>query len=71
MGEKIMGYYIRSGAWVDGLQVITNNRRSDVFGNKNGGSGHELVPPQGYEIVGLSGNIQAWVYSIGIVYVAA
>lgn len=70
MGEQVVGFFVRSGAWIDGIQVITNMRRSEVYGNKTGGSGHELVPPHGYEIVGLSGNVNSWLFSIGIIYVA-
>lgn len=71
MGEYITGFFVRSGAWIDALQVITNTRRSEIYGNATGGSGHELVPPHGYEIVGLAGSIKDWVVSIGVVYVAA
>lgn len=71
MGETITGFFVRSGAWIDGIQIITNMRRSDIYGNKTGGSGHELVPPHGYEVVGLTGNLGSWVNSIGLVYVAS
>lgn len=70
MGERVVGFYVRSGAWIDGIQIITNTRRSEVYGNPQGGSGHELIPPQGYELVGLYGNIRQWVYSISVLYVA-
>ncbi|TAQ87359.1 hypothetical protein B7494_g4338 [Chlorociboria aeruginascens] len=39
-GEYITGFYVRCGAWVDGLAIMTSlGRRSLVFGNANGGSG--------------------------------
>ena len=39
-GELIVGFYVRVGAWVDGVQILTNlGRRSEVFGNKTGGNG--------------------------------
>jgi hypothetical protein len=39
-GEMLLGFHVRAGAWIDGLQVLTTSgRRSEFFGNKNGGSG--------------------------------
>ena len=39
-GESILGYYLRAGAWIDGIQILTNmGRRSEIFGNATGGSG--------------------------------
>ncbi|KAK5105652.1 hypothetical protein LTR62_002629 [Meristemomyces frigidus] len=43
-GEMLLGFYLRAGAWVDGVEVLTSTgRRSGVFGNATGGSGY--VPP--------------------------
>lgn len=41
IGETIAGFYIRAGAWIDGLQIITTmtGRKSPLYGNANGGSG--------------------------------
>lgn len=39
-GETIIGFYLRAGAWIDGIQVLTSTgRKSEVYGNPNGGSG--------------------------------
>lgn len=39
-GEIIIGFYLRAGLWIDGVQILTNlGRRSEIFGNPNGGSG--------------------------------
>ena len=39
-GELVMGFYLRAGVWIDGLQVLTSlGRRSPVYGNATGGSG--------------------------------
>ncbi|KAL9085945.1 MAG: hypothetical protein Q9159_004445 [Coniocarpon cinnabarinum] len=39
-GEQIFGFYLRAGAWIDGLQILTSlGRRSPVYGNATGGSG--------------------------------
>lgn len=34
-----MGFYLRAGAWIDGLEILTSlGRRSGFFGNTTGGS---------------------------------
>jgi hypothetical protein len=39
-GETVLGFYVRAGLWIDGLQILTSTgRRSGVFGNATGGSG--------------------------------
>lgn len=39
-GELIVGFYLRAGLWIDGIQILTSTgRRSEVFGNATGGSG--------------------------------
>lgn len=37
-GEYITGFVVRSGLWVDGIQILTSlGNRSPFFGNKHGG----------------------------------
>ena len=39
-GETLLGFYVRAGLWIDGLELVTSSgRRSGVFGNPCGGSG--------------------------------
>lgn len=39
-GEVILGFYLRAGLWIDGLQILTSlGRKSEIYGNPNGGSG--------------------------------
>ena len=39
-GETILGFYLRAGMWIDGIQILTSlGRRSEIFGNSLGGSG--------------------------------
>lgn len=39
-GEIVIGFNLRAGLWIDGIQVLTSlGRRSEMFGNVNGGSG--------------------------------
>lgn len=38
--ETIIGFHVRAGLWIDGIQILTSTgRRSEIFGNANGGSG--------------------------------
>jgi hypothetical protein len=40
MGETILGFYLRAGAWIDGIQILTSaGRKSEIYGNATGGSG--------------------------------
>ncbi|KAF2175055.1 hypothetical protein K469DRAFT_684757 [Zopfia rhizophila CBS 207.26] len=40
-GELLMGFSLRAGLWIDGLQILTSlGRKSEWFGNPNGGSGY-------------------------------
>lgn len=38
-GECILGFYVRSGFWIDGIQLLTScGRKSEIYGNAHGGS---------------------------------
>lgn len=38
-GETILGFSVRAGAWIDGIEILTSiGRRSGMYGNANGGS---------------------------------
>ncbi len=44
-GEYISGFNVRSGLWIDGIQILTSlGRRSPMYGNAHGGSGYGLIP---------------------------
>lgn len=65
----LAGFSARTGAWVDAIQFIgQQNRRTPVYGNAKGGSRHDFVPPPEFQMVGIYGNVGAWVVSLGIVY---
>lgn len=39
-GEILLGFYLRAGLWIDGLEILTSlGRRSGIYGNPKGGSG--------------------------------
>lgn len=66
-GEYISGFVIRSGFWVDGIQVLTSlGNRSPFFGNKHGGDAHTLIPPYGYTICGVWGSCAQWIDGFGV-----
>lgn len=67
-GEIIMGFYLRAGLWIDGLQILTSlGRKSEIYGNPTGGSGHTLIPPRGYTIAGISGSCAAWLDGFSLI----
>jgi len=68
--ESIISFGVRSGIWIDALQIITNKRHSQWFGNIHGGSPHILAPPNdtNYRICGIYGDIGRWVNQIGLQY---
>ena len=44
-GEILLGFYLRAGVWIDGVEILTSlGRRSGVFGNPRGGSGSAYSP---------------------------
>lgn len=67
-GEYVTGFNVRSGCWVDAIQVLTSyGRVTAVLGSGGGGLG-ELSPPAGQYILGFQGRIGQWVDAFGIVY---
>lgn len=68
-GEGIKEFRIRSGAWIDAIQIVTSlGRTSEMYGSKNGGGQHTLEAPAGFKIVGMFGSVGQWLDSLGIVY---
>ncbi|KAJ4365570.1 hypothetical protein N0V83_008190 [Neocucurbitaria cava] len=67
-GELLLGFALRAGLWIDGIQILTTlGRKSDWFGNPNGGSGHTLIPPRGYTIGGISGSCANWLDGFSLI----
>jgi len=69
-GEEIVRFNIRNGAWVDGIQVVTNrNRSSPMFGNAQGGHLSSLMKPsKDAEIVGMYFYLGGWLDGLGLIY---
>ncbi|KAL5333105.1 putative peptidase family-domain-containing protein [Aspergillus crustosus] len=67
-GEILLGFYVRAGHWIDGIEILTSlGRKSGVFGNSTGGSGYNLIPPLGYKVAGISGSCGAWVDGLSLI----
>ncbi|KAK9772725.1 hypothetical protein AB5N19_14265 [Seiridium cardinale] len=67
-GEYITGFVVRSGFWIDGIQVLTSmGRKSPMYGNAHGGSSHTLLPPRGYTVCGVSGSCAGWVDGFSVI----
>lgn len=68
-GEKIAGFNVRAGQWIDAIQILTSKgRKSGMYGNTSGGGLDIMAPPPGHYILGMHGRIEQWVQGIGIVY---
>ncbi|KAL5606430.1 hypothetical protein BROUX41_002846 [Berkeleyomyces rouxiae] len=67
-GEYISGFLVRSGAYIDAIQIKTSlGRKSELYGNAHGGSAHCVIPPRGYTIRGVSGSSGGWLDSFSII----
>ncbi|KAI8580078.1 hypothetical protein K450DRAFT_239280 [Umbelopsis ramanniana AG] len=67
-GEYPTKFIVRSGGWVDGLQILTNTGRASPWFGGQGGGLAELEAPAGQQLVGLYATSGAWMDSIGIMY---
>ncbi|PWW80677.1 hypothetical protein C7212DRAFT_350072 [Tuber magnatum] len=69
-GESLLGFCVRSGAQVDGIEILTSfGRRSPMFGNPHGGgASNTLIPPRGRSIAGVSGSYAQCVDGFSILY---
>ncbi|KAJ5095366.1 hypothetical protein NUU61_004722 [Penicillium alfredii] len=43
-GEILLGFYVRAGLWIDGIEILTSlGRKSGFYGNAVGGSGYDPI----------------------------
>ena len=68
--ETITKFHVRSGWWIDGIQVETSlNRKSPMYGNPDGGNLSTLdCPNEKSRIVGMYCWVGKWLDLIGIIY---
>lgn len=44
--EILLGFYVRAGLWIDGIEILTSlGRRSGVYGNAKAASGFVTIAP--------------------------
>jgi Jacalin-like lectin domain len=67
-GEIITGFAVRAGEWVDAIKVITNKKESAWLGDDRNTRTFQMKPPQGYEIIGIYGQIGICCDGFGVVY---
>ncbi|TXT06050.1 hypothetical protein VHUM_03523 [Vanrija humicola] len=67
-GEQVIGFNVRHGAWMDGIQFVTTQRTSPWFGNSDGGGPGESRVPAGYRLSGVYGNVTDWIQGVGFEY---
>jgi hypothetical protein len=49
-GEILLGFYVRAGLWIDGIEILTSlGRKSGIYGNALGGSGYVPAVVFGFE----------------------
>lgn len=69
-GEKVHHFNLRSGKWIDGIQIVTDKGRvSPWYGKEEGGHGSVLeTPTEEYTIVGMYGYVGSWMDGLGVIY---
>jgi Jacalin-like lectin domain len=67
-GEVVTGFMIRAGEWIDALKVVTNRRESNWLGYLGAAPPFSMIPPQGYEVIGVFGKIGPCCESLGVLY---
>ncbi|QUC18788.1 uncharacterized protein UV8b_03029 [Ustilaginoidea virens] len=66
-GEYLSGLLVRAGSRIEGVQILTSlGRKSPTFGNAHGGTAHNIIPPRGYSICGISGSCGSWVTGLSV-----
>ncbi|KAF2835968.1 hypothetical protein M501DRAFT_987910 [Patellaria atrata CBS 101060] len=67
-GELLLGFYVRAGFWIDGIQIHTSlGNKSEIYGNAAGGNGYMLIPPRGYTLAGVYGSCGPWLDGFGLI----
>jgi hypothetical protein len=67
-GEIIIGFKVRASKWVDAVKVVTNRKESSWLGSVGSGRVYNLVPPHGYDIIGIYGKHGRCCDGFGVLY---
>jgi Jacalin-like lectin domain len=65
--EHIARVEVRSGAWLDAIEIVLSSGRTSGWHGGNGGGRRTLAPAHGQTIVGFYGSHQQWLHSLGLV----
>jgi hypothetical protein len=70
-GEILVGFRVRADEWVYAIKVLTNKKESPWMGNTECRRVFWLRPPQGYEAIGICGNVGVCCDALGVVYTSS
>lgn len=63
--DPIAKINLKSGLWIDALQIESfSGRKTKWCGNPSGGGSRVLKAPDGFQLTGLSGKRNAWLYGL-------
>ena len=68
-GEQILGFHVCADEWIEAIRIVTNRKQSAWMG-KATKHVFEMIPPQGYEIVGIGGQVGQCIDMFGVVYIS-
>jgi hypothetical protein len=70
-GEVVTGFKVRAAAWIDAVKVVTNRKESGWLGHFGGGRVYNLIPPHGYDIIGIYGKHGSCCDGFGVLYTSS
>ncbi|KDN48442.1 hypothetical protein K437DRAFT_234275 [Tilletiaria anomala UBC 951] len=65
-GEQIAAIEVRSGLWLDAINIILSSGRQSGWRGGEGGNLRTLQPPRGSNTVGLYGSSSQWIHTLGL-----
>jgi hypothetical protein len=67
-GEHLTGFQVRAGDYIEAIRFITNRSKSAWLGHHSNSKTYELLPPQGYEAIGIYGSYGLCCDALGVLY---
>ena len=67
-GEMVKGFLVRANDWIDAIKVVTNFKESAWLGSVASTKTFDLIPPQGYQVIGIYGRFGQCCDGFGVVY---
>ena len=66
-GERISSFFVRAGAIVDSVRVVTSFGQDVRFGDSTGGTEIALEVPVGWRVVGFSGGRGGHIHNVSVI----